>query len=118
MSFPWLGRLRAAVVAAFALSWGPFACASVPLYTEAVPQVESASRTAADKLTAGKPVDVDLFTGTASMTSRDVHVPGNGGLDIDLFRRYEQVRQQATLFDCIQIYGTLCSVTTSPGKPR
>jgi hypothetical protein len=114
MSFPLLGRLRAAVVAAFALSWGLLASASIPLYSETLTQVESASRAAEEKLSAGKPVDVDLFTGTASLTSRDVYVPGNGGLDIELFRRYEHARQQATLFDCVHIYGTLCSVTTSP----
>jgi RHS repeat-associated protein len=109
------GRLRRAAVAAFALlSWSSVAFADLPIYTESLSQVEAASRHAEEKVNAGKPVEVDLFTGTASLTVRDVHVPGNGGLDIEVFRRYEQVRQQQTLFDCIQIHGTLCPKSTSP----
>jgi hypothetical protein len=111
MSFPVLGRLRRAVVAALALSFASVASATV--YSETLSHVESASRHAEEKLNAGKPIDVDLFTGTASLNIRDVHVPGNGGLDIEVFRRYEQTRQQQTLFDCIQFYGTICPRTTS-----
>jgi len=114
MSFPVLGRLRRAVVTALALSFVAVASADVPVYSETLSHIESASRNAEEKLNAGRPIDVDLFTGTASLSIRDVHVPGNGGLDIEVFRRYEQARQQQTLFDCIQIHGTLCPRTTSP----
>jgi len=78
MSFPLWGRLCSAVVAALALSWGSVASADVRVYSETLTHVESASRHAEEKLSAGKPIDVDLFTGTASLSIRDVHVPGNG----------------------------------------
>ena len=62
MSFPLWGRLCSAVVAALALSWGSVASADVPVYSETLTHVESASRHAEEKLSAGKPIDVDLFT--------------------------------------------------------
>jgi len=82
MSFPVSGRLRRAAVAALALSFISLASAEIPVYSENLSHIESASRHAEDKLSAGGPVDVDLFTGTVSLSMRDVHVPGNGGLDI------------------------------------
>lgn len=44
-------------------------------------------------------ISVDEFSGTLSSSIREVSLPGNGGLGIEVYRRYESSRVSAAAWD-------------------
>ena len=100
---------KIALLALTVSSVGPCFAGEI-VFSDATSAVEKARAASATEMRLD-PVQVELFTGNARLDYIDVHIPGNGGLDLEVRRVYDLSIHRKNIWNCVMISGTSCPQT-------